>query len=244
MAELTATIRQDIHAAMEKTGGHSRQAALLLGIKKQQFDWWLYNDPELRLKWVGRSKTGRRKSKVLPPPKAVVIHRPPPVDEMAENASAIAKEDALVKQGVEALGIDQARIAMVESWRQLHGRHYKSCLDLVSGGITHQFIDTSFDIKKLTEDIDRIASTGDPLQQNREAMLRQDRQKLLEIQGRMHDQVRKGVIDKATIEYKLNAGKKKKQPGYLAIQAQAGSTVQVKMDGEQNGHENGDASDS
>src|SRR5689334_4489105 len=111
---LAAELRQQIHAALEKTDGHRRQAALMLGMSEKDFNAKLYTDAELRLRWVGDAKTGRPKGeRQEPPTKAITLHRPvvvEPQDQQATEdrhaAEAIAAEDQLVRQGIAALGVN------------------------------------------------------------------------------------------------------------------------------------------
>lgn len=218
---ITAERETQIHAAMEQAGGVASEAARLLGIPSRDLNTILWNNKTLRLRWTSAGKEEQA------PTEAVTIHRPtiPVLKEDEEVADAMTQEDKLVKSGLEAIGLKPKALNVAMALQKYHNKHFAKSLEMIGGGITKQFIDLMMEVDELTTKIN-----SGTVSEAKEMILREDRAKLLDLMSKFYDRANQAAITQAKIEAIRNAKRNpqtQKPRGFLAIQAQSGSTVNV-----------------
>ncbi len=221
---------------MESAGGKLPEAAKLLGVTSPALKKIVMADDGLKQRWAlaGVKGTGA-------PGEPSTIHRPPaPAITVAgkeieySDAKAIAKamedEDAAVRSGLINMGVRGSGLEMVLAMQQVQRKHFARCIEIVGGGITKQAIDIMGEVDLISQ---RLAEPGVPLEE--QMMLREDRRGLLDILGRYKDKVDKSALIQAMVkkveaEAKGASKSQAKPKSFLAIQAQSGSNVEVRMD--------------
>ena len=137
-----------------------------------------------------KPKTRRR----LPmPTEAALINREAMSDEAI--ASAVKREDELVRQGLEAMGLTNAESAMALSLSAFQRGHFRSSAQMIGGGITKTFIGVMVEV----EAINARLNMGDKLELPVEMMLREDRRGLLDVLAKFADRSNKSVLVQAQV---------------------------------------------
>ena len=223
---MTDALKKTINAAMERTGGNIAHAALLAAIPLVKFKNHIFNCPSLRERWSGG------KLETTPPNEEVAaVHRPvidlppsAPAPSLEEVAAALDKEDQLVLQGLSSIGISGPKLDMVDALRKFHGRHFKTSLELIGGGITKEFIDIMSDVRSIRDEL-----SHEGMELGREIMLRQDRATLLELMGKIYDRANKAALTQAMIKMKEGEGKNRAgKPGFSPMIKAKNVQVNVK----------------
>lgn len=202
-----------IHAALEASGGRQREAARALGISTLSLAARLRSEESLRKRWVLK-ETGT-------PGEASDVHRPAAMvvvngeKMLAADAEALAKaaeeEDVAVRKGLLAIGVSGKGLEVALSLQKLQRRHFQSCLDMLGGGITKQFLTVMAEVEKIDTALEDAA-----LPMEEKIMLREDRARLLDIMGKFYDKASRSSLIKAMIEEKKKGknGQGKSKPGF------------------------------
>lgn len=212
--KLTAEEELKIHTALEMTSGDVALASEILEVDNK----WLHNiiaaNKNLALKWKGG------KEEVSAPTEAITISRPviqePPADVVLlgdrEIAKSLSDEDAAVRKGLEAMGVKGEMLNLSTAFRDFSRKHFSSAFEVVSGGVTRQYMDVVAEIIRITnllntpKDEDEKPDINDAA---REMMLREDRAKLLDFSVKLYDRTLKAVL----IASKIRAMKQGKEKG-------------------------------
>lgn len=194
---------------MEQADGNVTAAAGLLGIKRDVLRDRIRNNKGLRARWQGGGKKD-----VKPPSKEIVIHRPsiPEISEEELLALALKKEDDSVRKGLSSMGLNEAESEMSLSCKNFARQHFGSALQLMTGGITKQFVRIMVEIDRIDERLrDRLEC---PISLQEEGMLREDRRMLLEQMGKFNERVSKSALIQAKIWQikKASENEKSKEP--------------------------------
>ncbi len=210
-----------------KEAGSMKGAALLLDITYHSLRGMIHQDPDLRARYTHAKKKAKRDARELDQPlpeDMVELGRKPgsaagtPVlASDALVARALEEEDQNLKDGLENLGLSPAAIQSAEALQQFHHSHFTKAVEIIGGGMTKTFLEIMAEVEAINS---RLADGGLTLEE--EQMLRQDRSRLLEIQGRTYDRAQKASMTQAVIQYKLseNAQDHKKsrgKPGFRPI---------------------------
>lgn len=219
---------------MEAAEGRSIDAAKALGMEEQKLWNCINKNPELQARW---SKTY---GGVTPPGDEVALSRPmmpelvEPQDMILANeidlAAAMEREDKLVRKGLDAMGIKGAALDLATALQKFQRRHFTQAMEIVGGGVVKQYLDLMVEIQKINASLDDPEAELEPQE---ELMLREDRSRLLAMQIKIYEQVQQAVVIQAKVKAIKGENKKSGKPkGFLAIQAQTGSNVSVRLEGD------------
>lgn len=233
--KMTPELETQINAAMQAAGGSITAAATLLGLPMPKVRNFIHNNAGLKAKWA------KSNEEVQAPSEAITLSRPMLPDQaevtdviMAgdeEVARAVDKEDALVRKGLDAMGVKGSTLDMAMALQSFQRAHFTKAMDILGGGVTKQALDLMVEIEAISNTLNDPTTTLEPA---RELMLREDRAKLLDLLGKFYDRASNAVLVQAKVRaMQKDKDKPKKPKGFLAIQAQPGSTVNVSAPNEQ-----------
>lgn len=209
-----------LHAALEATKGHIPSAAALIGISAVDVHNRINSNKFLRDFWKnGAKKDGiinipseaDQVSRPLPPP---YVAPPPPTEQ--EIAAAFAKEDALVKNGLENAGLSEKLTTLAIALQNFQGRHFRRTIEMIGGGITVQYLRVMAEIEKIDGELDGELTPA------REMLLREDRSRLLAVMSQFYDRAQKAVLVSAKVKQMENGSdagvKRSAKPGFAALE--------------------------
>lgn len=210
-----------------KEAGSMQGAAKLLGLSYSGLRSLVQKDPELRAKYTRPRKSKAQESKELDDPvdqDMVELGRIQHIKQSNAEAllqdkqvsEALTKENENLKEGLTSIGLSPLAIKSAESLQKFHNTHFTRAVEIIGGGMTKTFVE----IMACIDDINvRLEEGGMTLEE--EQMLRQDRSRLLEIQGRTYDRSLKASMTQAVIQHKLSEGSPDKpsrgKPGFRPI---------------------------
>ncbi len=142
-----------LDAALERTGGNRSHAIIVLGLDKemtQEAATYKVRDAIRRTPWLA-AKWTKEEKKPLEPSESVDIDRPPMVmaPDKLKLAEAIAKQDALMKGGLEKLGFNSDELAFVQAVQTQYVGNLQQTLDLTYGAAIHSTVEMTLMLKKL-----------------------------------------------------------------------------------------------
>lgn len=155
-----------LNSAMERAGGNVGLAATLMGMTPAECTKALRGCEELRLRWMSANNA-------QPPPRqAETVHRPPvPLppagfdppdvdreatpDEIALMES-MAKEDGLLRSGLESLGLTPKEAATAQALQKFHEKDFVKSIQILGAGMTATCIKVMTQLAELTERIDEV----------------------------------------------------------------------------------------
>lgn len=221
-------------------------AAKLLGITYGCLRSQVHADPDLRARHtrVNRGRQGAAKE-------AKNIDAPSVPDDMSDLgrkqelvrvegealltdkrvAAALIVEDANLKDGLSAIGLSPQAIKSAEALQKFHNTHFTRSVEIIGGGMTKTFVEIMAEVENINA---RLEEGGLTLEE--EQMLRQDRSRLLEIQGRTYDRSLKASMTQAIIQQKLaDSGGvgaiKRGKPGFTPIVAPIVNAIKIESTG-------------
>jgi hypothetical protein len=223
--KVTEELERKIHGALEMVDGSVAQAAVLLDVDAKELHNAIAGNKNLRVRW----KTGAQP--IQPPGDAVVIHRDILPLEPSEDgilmderkiAEAIEAEDAAVKKGLSTMGVDESMLNLSVAFRDFTRKHFNSALQVISGGIVRQYLDTVGEINRITAKL-KDGNCEDKITPAQELMLREDRSRLQEFSQKLYKEILKSVLIAAKVKALQSKGKgnggagPEKPKGYLNI---------------------------
>ena len=201
-------------------------AAILLDMSYSGLRSMVQKDPELRARHTrpkGRAKAAKeidqpvsqdmvelgRKQQSQASDSEILL----PEKQVSE---ALSREDENLKDGLTAIGLSPQATKSAEALQKFHNTHFTKAVEIIGGGMTKTFVE----IMACIDDINsRLEDGGLTLEE--EQMLRQDRSRLLEIQGRTYDRSLKAAMTQDVIAQKLSEGGKGEEsrgkPGFRPI---------------------------
>ena len=207
-------------------------AAKLLGITYGCLRSQVHSDPDLRSRHT-RANKGKKGAAA----EAKSIDAPSVPDDMSDLgrkqeldrvagealltekrvAEALIAEDSNLKEGLGAIGLSPQAMRSAEALQKFHNTHFTKSVEIIGGGMTKTFVEIMSEVEGINS---RLEEGGLTLEE--EQMLRQDRSRLLEIQGRTYDRSLKASMTQAVIQQKLaDAGEggaaKRGKPGFAPI---------------------------
>lgn len=198
---------------MEQCNGNAVHAAKSLGWTSTKAWNLLHKNPFLRARWT-RSKENLKDPEQL----AVSLYRP--VDPVpASEMEAAEKADEQVKAGFAALGLQGTALDTALAIQKAAGRQIKSWMELMAGGVVKQFLEIENDIEAISAEL-----CGDKLTEDREKILRSDRQALIDLRLRLYDRAVKAQVNLALVKLKMRGGEKPAkgtQPGFTPLESHA-----------------------
>jgi hypothetical protein len=213
--KVTEEHKRDIHAAMEQVGGKTAEAAKILGLTTEELSRRIHHHMDLKMRWA----TAYREVKA--PGDAVAIHRPtmPTLSTEEEESKAFEKENRLVSKGLDGIGLTPAARDLALALGALQKRHYQSCLDMLGGGITKQFIEVMAEVQRIT---DRLNDETDVAAEDPQIqlMLREDRGRLLDCMQKFYDKANAHMLAKAkeqALKESAKGGGKGNKPGFAPL---------------------------
>ncbi len=186
----------------------------------------IHKDPELRAKY-SRKKGRVKEAKDIDKPQSqdmVELGREQQAKakegevllQDQQVAEALKKEDENLKDGLTSIGLSPLAVKSADALHKFHNTHFTKAVEIIGGGMTKTFVEIMASIQEIT---DRLDDGGLTLEE--EQMLRQDRSRLLEIQGRTYDRALKASMTQAVIQHKLqeNTGgeQSRGKPGFRPI---------------------------
>jgi hypothetical protein len=206
-----------IDAAMRAANGSFIEAAKALGMDCAKLRSAIHNNKSLKEVWT--KKHGDTEPKALT--EAQTMHRPvpempvPPADvpgvitaEDQTIATAIAREEALFTQGLDAMGIRGKDLQQAVALQQFMGGHFGSAIKMIGGGVTKQFLGIMAEIETINATLAALSYSGDESDMAtamREKSLREDRAKLYDLALKTFGAVNKAVLTQALVKQKLAA---------------------------------------
>lgn len=132
-------------------------------------------------------------------------------------AEALIAEDANLKDGLSSIGLSPQAMKSAEALQKFHNTHFTKSVEIIGGGMTKTFVEIMSEVENINS---RLEEGGLTLEE--EQMLRQDRSRLLEIQGRTYDRSLKASMTQAIIQQKLSESGdgsqvKRGKPGFTPI---------------------------
>ncbi len=208
---------------------------MLLGMGYSGLRSIIAKDPELRAKHT-RKKNRAQESKEIDQPanqsmvelgrqQAVKASEGEVLLQDRQVAEALKKEDENLKDGLTNIGLSPLAVKSANALHKFHNTHFTKAVEIIGGGMTKTFVE----IMACIDDInDRLEGGGLTLEE--EQMLRQDRSRLLEIQGRTYDRSLKAAMTQAVIQHKLQDNAEstapRGKPGFRPIM----NSINIKTD--------------
>jgi hypothetical protein len=230
MIRVTEELKKQIHAAMEAANGKTADAARLLGMPLRNLMNFVHGNKDLKARWATST------TEVKPPNELAVLGRPAfPVEETNEGimasddevAAAVEREDSQVRRGLDAMGVKGGTLEMAMALQKFQRAHFSRAIEMLGGGMTRQSLALMVEIDTIT---DTLNDPTGGLAPARELMLREDRARLLETLGKFFDRANAAVLIQAKVKAIQHKKEKPNKPkGFLAIQAQSGSSVNVNV---------------
>ncbi len=218
--------QQIIDEALEKSGGDRDLVAIALQVARSTVDNQIFKSQELTLKW------GRGAYRA--PEQPETLHRPPediprlnPDDKAM--VQAIIKEDSLLKEGLDKLGLSPVETALAVQLSGFHQNCFVQSVQISGAGMTRIGIKIGTQIDEISKRLDivreEMLKASGPI--TRAAFMEEEKY-LLQAYVDMTDQVRRisdtahrGMMLQAMIRYKLTMHKNKEKrlpakPGFSA----------------------------
>lgn len=219
---------EDIKVTIEALARHNQNidaAAKDLGLTRKQ----LYNRLRSKhFKGIWGPERGGTKIPLTIPGEATEIHRPPmqlngapPATILTPEAveEMIQKEDALVRAGLDKIGLSSDSAELASSLQKFHRRHFRSVIDLMGGGMAKQFVELMAEAEKVQKQIEDKANI-DSLK-----TLCSYRLGILEQMNQMYDRAVKASLIGAKVAQLQNSNdpdrKKKQRPGFQELRSAA-----------------------
>jgi hypothetical protein len=214
----TALTTGQLHKALELSNGKYSDAAKLLGVTTDDLKTRVHGSPELKRRWA--HKKGEKEAAA--PSEGVAINRPLSVVRVPDNpegllspeemAKLLEKEDKLVREGLEAIGLRGEAQQLAVALHKFHGAHYKTSLEMLGGGMTKLYFDLYAEWKDITE---KLRTSTDL---NEQLILRKDRATITEAMQRVFDRATKAALTAAVVKFKTQGntepGMKPAKPGW------------------------------
>lgn len=234
---ITAEKEGIIHSAMETAGGNPRMAADYLGITRVELNNIIQNNKNLALRW-------RKARKSTPAPtEAVQIHRPETnlpqqtIEEIqatvlqteAEIAAALAKEDELVKAGLDGTGMSRRVRDFAMSVQRVAGRHFTKLNEMLAGGMAKTSLEMHMEVEDLTK---KLNDPNNPPTIEQEMLWREDRRGLLDQICKMTAQNQQFALIQAKAQALRKqaageAGRRPGKPGFTPLVTVQGQNVTI-----------------
>ncbi len=229
--KMTDKLREKIDAAMNEAGTKA-DAAILLGMTSSRLSNIMRKDAYLTEKWTKtRNKYGgkARTMNDSADREAPDIGRSVTVSESdMRDAEALAREDANLKRGVEAMGLSAQAGERAVALQDFYKKHFTNSIGIVGAGSIKSYFELDADVEKIRDELE-----GGGLTVEREQMLRRDRVALLELQGRSGDRHIKAQMTQAMIKYRIadssgEKGQSRGKPGFAPIV----NAIKIEADGD------------
>lgn len=226
---ISPELKSKIDSAIRETGS-MRRAAELLGLTYGGLRGMVHKDPELRARYTkpnkGKKGAAKEAARLDEPVSADLVElgreqdiKPVGGEVLITDkrvSEALAREDANLSEGLEAIGLSPSAVKSAQALQEFHGTHFTKAIEIIGGGMTKTFVEIMAEVNHLNA---RLEEGGLTLEE--EQMLRQDRSRLLEIQGRTYDRAQKAAMTQAVIKHKLSetseGGAKRGKPGFSPI---------------------------
>ena len=231
--KMTDKLREKIDAAMNEAGTKA-DAAILLGMTSSRLSNIMRKDAYLTEKWTKTRNRYGGKTKTMDDSadrEAPDIGRSVTVPEAdMRDAEALAREDANLKRGVEAMGLSAQAGERAVALQDFYKKHFTNSIGIVGAGSIKSYFELDADVEKIRDELE-----GGGLTVEREQMLRRDRVALLELQGRSGDRHIKAQMTQAMIKYRITdssgeKGQARGKPGFAPIV----NAIKIETDGNVN----------
>jgi hypothetical protein len=211
--------QREINAAMERFGGQIAVAAMVMGRDIDDMTKEIKGCEELKIRWG--------KSINTPPTQAETVHRPPleveellelqdtapepSADEMA-MVKGFTQEDALLKDGLQRLGLDDQEAIIAMELRNFYKTEFVSTIQILGGSMVRVCLKLQTQLGEVTS---RLSEVRQGMKQqnlgpiSRLALMDEEKY-LLDAYIRMSDQIRRmfdtsqrAVMLQAAIRFKI-----------------------------------------
>lgn len=149
---VTEDLIMRMDAALEKTQGHKRHAAHILGIDIGRFQHIVQSNPRLRAKWLAREQP------VPETTPAGEFHRDESILPFSEDDVALVEaysaECDVWEKGMDRLRFTQEKRDFLEAVQVTHGQHWRRMAQMFQGGVSYTATELLFQFNKINETIE------------------------------------------------------------------------------------------
>jgi len=194
-----AAWKKRLHEALEKVEGNQNQAAKIMGVSQSTVRQVMVRDTGLSGRWLSKR------------PNTQTMHRA--VQPMSD-AEAIEKENALMAQGLESMGITGQSKAEAMAFMGFGKNSLGSVRQLIGGGVVKLFSDLMGDISQIRDEL----SSG--VDDDRERMLREDKSSMIKHVLEAYDRANKAALTDAVVKQKMEerkGGGSRGKPGFTPV---------------------------
>jgi hypothetical protein len=220
----TDAYKREIHAAMEKAGGKTAEAARALGITTEELSRHIHHHDDLKYRWATKYK------EIQPPPQAVIEMHRPQIQRLKgqEAAEALEIEDRKLRLNCARVGIEGKALELYLSLGAFQRDQYGSkTLDMMAGGINKQFLETLVEVSKIN---DRLSSDWREMDMEEEQMLREDRSRQQAHLVQLYDKAVQAMLVLAKVQAmksEKDGGPKSNKPGFSPLLIRADGDIHV-----------------
>ena len=192
--------KKRLHETLEETKGNQSKAAKIMGVSQPTLRQVIAGDPSLKVRWVDGKVNNQTMHRKAQPMSDVV---------------ALQKENKLMAQGLEAMGITGVAKAESMAFLGFGQASLGSVRQLIGGGVVKLFIDLMADIGQIRGELADGCSDG------RDKTLREDKSCLVKHVLDAYDRANKAAMADAIIKQKLEERKRgpRSAPAFSPITA-------------------------
>ncbi len=213
--------------ALENAGGDRKLAAIALGKTIHAVECLISKSKVLRWKWIDAPNQNP------PPTQAQTLHRPPAtMPSMSETETSLvvnmAKEDALLAEGLEKLGLTPAEAQLAAQLSAFNANHFVNSVHIAGAGMTRVGLKIGTQVDELAKRLEDVrAKMKDTSSAIKRSELLEEEKYLLRSYVEMTQQIvrisdtaHRSMLLTAMVRYRLGKGSRVRdqmpKPGYSA----------------------------
>lgn len=193
--------KKRLHEALEKVDGNQSKAAEIMGVSHATCRQVMSRDAGLSGRWISKRANSQ------------TMHRPA---QPMSDADAIERENLLMAQGLESMGITGHSKAEAMAFMEFGQSSLGSVRQLIGGGVVKLFSDLMGDIAEIRSEL----SSG--VDEEREKTLREDKSGLIKHVLDAYDRANKAALTDAIVKQKMEerkGGASRGKPGFTPVAA-------------------------
>jgi hypothetical protein len=213
--------------ALENSGGDRALAAVALGKTVRAVEMMIAGCDTLKWKWRGAHGPGANRA----PTQAQTIHRPPAMnitDTEKNLVVGMAKEDALLADGLDKLGLTPAESALAVQLSGFNANHFVNSVHIAGAGMTRIGLKLGTQVDELAKRLEEVRAkmkeTTSAIQRSEfleeEKYLLRSYVEMTQQIVRISDSAHRSMLLTAMVRYKLSGRRsgefKMPKPGYSA----------------------------
>ena len=218
---VTDEVKAKIHKALEAADGNVAAASKILDVSDRDLWEAIRYNADLRARWTPH---------LAERPSGAVAKVPSAKPSAADDAAKMAAEDAVLRQGLEKVGLPANLSQKAISMRQFHGKQYAKCIDIIGAGVVMTYLsllDMLDDANKKVLDPEAYNLEPEDIPQwldQRVALLKEVRE--------YHDRYTKAALTRAILEQKkaesTGGRPQSRKPGFAPMIAIKGEKVEIR----------------